>query len=102
MYVRRIYPKKMINLPFVLISGNHVSKCANNPALDYFCMHTQILSRDVDFFCVYEQKFLKVILDNKVFQRWIICAYTQTPGIDVGFCIHAQKFIITIWIMPYR
>ena len=40
MYVRRIYPEKMINLSFVLISGNHVSKCANNPALDFFaCIH---------------------------------------------------------------
>ena len=31
-YVCRIYPEKMINLSYVLISDNHVSKCANNPA----------------------------------------------------------------------
>ena len=34
-------------------------------------------SRCVETFCVHPQKFLIVILDNKVFQRWIVCAYTQ-------------------------
>ena len=34
-------------------------------------------------FCVHvhAQKFLIVILDNKVFQRWIICAYTVNSEI---------------------
>ena len=40
-------------------------------------MYTQILSRHVEAFCVNEQKFLVVILDSKVFQRWIICAYIR-------------------------
>ena len=31
-----------------------------------FCACTQILSRDVEDFCVHAQKFLKVILDNIV------------------------------------
>ena len=35
--------------------------------------------------------------DNKVSQRWIICAYTQIPSRDVeAFCVHAQKFLIVI------
>ena len=37
----------------------------------------QILNKDMEVFCLHEQKFLIVILDNKVFQLWIICAYTQ-------------------------
>ena len=40
-----------------------------------FCAYTQILSRDVEDFCVHAQKFLIMILNNKVFQHWIICAY---------------------------
>ena len=39
--------------------------------------YTQILNRNVEVFCVRAQKFFIVTLDNKVFQRWIICAYTQ-------------------------
>ena len=42
-----------------------------------FCAYTQILSRNVEDFCVRAQKFLIAILDNKVFQHWIICAYAQ-------------------------
>ena len=63
-----------------------------------FCAYTtQIVSRDVEVFCVHAQKFLIVILDNKVFQRWIICAYKQILNRDVEvFCVHAQKFLIVI------
>ena len=62
-----------------------------------FCAYTQILSRDVEDFCVHAQKFLIMILDNKVFQHWIICAYTQILNRDVeDFCVHAQKFLIMI------
>ena len=62
-----------------------------------FCAYTQILSRDVEDFCVHAQKFLIIILDNKVFQHWIICAYTQILNRDVEiFCVHAQKFLIMI------
>ena len=60
-------------------------------------MYTQIFNRDVEVFCVHAQKFLIVILDNKVFQRWIICAYTQILNRDMEvFCICAQKFLIVI------
>ena len=34
-----------------------------------FCAYTQILSRDVEDFCVHAQKFLTMISDNKVFQH---------------------------------
>ena len=34
-------------------------------------------------FCVHAQQFLIVILDNKVFQRWIICACTQILSRDM-------------------
>ena len=34
-----------------------------------FCAYTQILSRDVEDFCVHDQKFLIMISDNKVFQH---------------------------------
>ena len=62
-----------------------------------FCAYTQILSRDVEDFWVHAQKFLIMILDNKVFQHWIICAYTQILNRDVEvFCVHAQKFLIMI------
>ena len=62
-----------------------------------FCAYTQILSRDVEDFCAHAQKFLIMILDNKVFQHWIICAYTQILNRDVEvFCAHAQKFLIMI------
>ena len=50
-------------------------------------------------FCVHAQKFLIMILDNKVFQHWIICANrpTQILNRDVEvFCVHAQKFLIMI------
>ena len=48
-------------------------------------------------FCVHAQKFLIMISDNKVFQRWIFCAYTQILNRDVkDFCVHAQKFLIMI------
>ena len=61
------------------------------------CAYTQILSRDVEDFCVYAQKFLIMISDNKVFQRWIICVYTQILNRNVeDFCVHAQKFLIMI------
>ena len=62
-----------------------------------FCAYTQILSRDVEDFCVYAQKVLIMISDNKVFQHWIICAYTQILNRDVEvFCVRAQKFLIAI------
>ena len=62
-----------------------------------FCTYTQILSRNLEDFCVHAQKFLIMILDNKVFQHWIICAYTQILNRDVeDFCVHAQKFLIMI------
>ena len=48
-------------------------------------------------FCVHAQKFLIMISDYKVFQHWIICAYTQTLNRDVeDFCVHAQIFLIMI------
>ena len=47
------------------------------------CAYTQILSRDVEDFCVNAQKFLIAILDNKIFQNWIICAYTQILNREV-------------------
>ena len=40
-----------------------------------FCAYMQILTRDVEDFCVHAQKLLIVLLNNKVFERWIICAY---------------------------
>ena len=43
-----------------------------------------------------------VILDSKVFQLWIICANTQNLNRDVDFFAYAQKFQITICIIPYR
>ena len=62
-----------------------------------FCAYTQILSRDVEGFCVRAQKFLIMISDNKVFQHWIICAYTQILSRDVEvFCVRAQKLLIAI------
>ena len=62
-----------------------------------FCSYPQILSRDVEDFCVHAQKFLIMISDYKVFQHWIICAYTQTLNRDVeDFCVHAQIFLIMI------
>ena len=43
------------------------------------------------------QKFLRMILDNKVFQRWIICAYTKILNRDEGeYCVCVQKFLIVI------
>ena len=55
----------------------------------------QINIRDVEAFCIFVQKFLIVILDNKVFQRRIICAYTQILRRDVEvFYVHAQKFLV--------
>ena len=57
----------------------------------------QILSRDVEDFCVYAQKFLIMISDNKVFQHWVFCAYTQILNSDAeDVCVHAQKFLIMI------
>ena len=66
-----------------------------------FCTLT---SASRENFCVHvhAQKFLIVILDNKVFQLWIICANTQIHNRDVDFCAYAQKFQITICIIPYR
>ena len=58
-----------------------------------FCAYTQILSRDVEDFCVHAQKFLILILDNKVFQHWIICAYTQ-------ILIETWKFLRTCAEIP--
>ena len=58
------------------------------------CAYTQILSRDVEDFCVHAQKFQRMILDNKGFQHWIICTYTQILNRDVeDFCVHAHKFL---------
>ena len=37
----------------------------------------------MEAFGVHAQKLLIVILDNKVFQLWIICAYTQNLIRDV-------------------
>ena len=34
-------------------------------------------------FCVHAQKFLIVILDNNVFQGWIICVNTQILNRDL-------------------
>ena len=63
-----------------------------------FCAYTQILSsRDVKDFCVHGQKFLIMISDNKVFQHWRFCGYTQILNRDMeNFCVHAQKFLIMI------
>ena len=59
------------------------------------------LKRDVVFFCVHALKFLMVILDNKVFQLWIICGKTQIIDRDVDFLrIYAQEFQITIYMIP--
>ena len=52
---------------------------AKHPLFDYlsffiiiicwtFCAYTQILSREVEDFCVHAQKFLIMILDNKVLE----------------------------------
>ena len=61
-----------------------------------FCAYTQILNIDVEDVCVHAQKFLIMISDNKVFQRWIR-AYTKIFNRDVeDFCVHAQKFLIMI------
>ena len=48
-----------------------------------FCAYTQTFSTDVEAFCVHVQKFLAVILDNKIFQCWIIRACTQILVTDV-------------------
>ena len=42
-----------------------------------------------------------MFLDNKVFQHWIICPYTQIPSIEVYLCVYAQNFLISISMMPY-
>ena len=39
-------------------------------------------------FCVHAQKFQIMILDNKVFQHWIICAYTQILNKRRGRFLH--------------
>ena len=56
-----------------------------------FCAYTQILSRDVEDFCVHAQKFLMKISDNKVFQSWIICAYTQILNINVEVFAYVRR-----------
>ena len=48
-----------------------------------FCAYTQILSRDMEDFCVHAQKFLIMNLDNRVFQHWIFA--------------HIRKSLIETW-----
>ena len=67
--------------------------------LVFECLQMLQILRDVEFFCEHVQKFLMVILDSKVFQLWIICANTQ--NLCHGFFAYAQKFQITICIIPY-
>ena len=39
-----------------------------------FCAYRQILSRDVEDFCVHAQKFQLMISNNNVFQHWLFRA----------------------------
>ena len=50
-------------------------------------------------FCVHAQKFLIMISDNKVFQHWIICAYTQILNKDVEVVV--VFFLHTCSEIPY-
>ena len=51
----------------------------------------QILSKDVEAFCVHVQKILIVMWDNKVIQSWIICTYLQILNRDVDFFAYLHR-----------
>ena len=69
----------------------------NNHLLGFLRIYMQILSRDMEDFCVHAQKFLIMILDNKVFQHWIICAYAQILNRDVKvYCVRTQNTLMSL------